>query len=418
MSPSVSEPDKIVNTRPIIIFVLTMLCLCRCADAAARDDLSVTDAPLELDPAHKVVTINETPKNRSFIQRVFDYFDRSAIDKTFEKKMDFTFVAGPSYSSKTSLSIGVLAAGLYRIDRRDSLSSPSNVSLFGNVSISGYYYAGISGNTFFKKNRHRIDYELGFRSQPSLFWGLGYDAAMNNPDGKYTAKKYQVDVQYKYALVRSLYAGGTLSFNHTRAKDLSTPEYLNGQESKYTVTGIGTFLEYDSRDIVTQPFSGWYVGISGIIYPKGLSNCKNTLWRVEVTVDKYQELWRDAVLAIDLYGEFNSFKTPWTMNAMLGGNFRMRGYYEGHFNDLDMITAQVELRQRIFNRIGAVVWGGAGNVFPSFRKFDWSKTLPNYGIGLRWELKTRMNVRFDYGFGKKVQGKLINSFIMSINEAF
>ena len=357
-------------------------------------------------------------QKRNFFQRVFDYFDHSAVDKTFEKKMDFTIVAGPSYSSKTSLSIGVLAAGLYRVDRTDSLSSPSNISIFGNFAISGYYYVGISGNTFFKRNRHRIDYELGFRSQPSAFWGLGYNAATHNEAGAYTAKKYLVDAQYKYAVVNNLYAGGILSFNYTKAKDLNRPEYLGGQGEKYLAAGIGSFVEYDSRDIVTQPFRGIYAGVNAVVYPKALGNSGNTLWRVKVTFDWYQRLWRDAVLAVDLYGEFNSEHTPWTMYAMLGGNFRMRGYYEGRFNDLDMITMQVEIRQRIYRRIGCSVWGGAGNVFHSIDDFDWSKTLPNYGIGLRWELKKRMNIRFDYGFGKRVQGKLISSFIMSLNEAF
>ena len=383
----------------------------------SAENVSVGTEPAEGQAFQTELAAEETPQKRGFFRRVFDYFDGSAIDKTFEKKMDFTFVAGPSYSSKTSLSIGVLAAGLYRVDRTDSLSSPSNISIFGNFAISGYYYIGISGNTFFKRNKHRIDYELGFRSQPSAFWGLGYDA-INNTAGSYTAKKYIVDVQYKYALLKYVYVGGAISFNHTMAKGLTKPEYLMGQDIRYTATGIGTFIEYDSRDIVTSPFKGIYASVRAMVYPKGLGNCGNTLWKVKVTMDWYQKLWRDAVLAFDLYGEFSSDRTPWTMNAMLGGNWRMRGYYEGRFNDLDLMSVQVELRQRIYRRIGCTVWGGAGNVFHSFREFDWSKTLPNYGIGLRWELKKRMNVRFDYGFGKKVQGKRISGFIMSINEAF
>ena len=57
---------------------------------------------------------------------------------------------------------------------------------------------------------------------------------------------------------------------------------------------------------------------------------------------------------------------------------------------------------------------GAGNVFPSFSGFKWGHTLPNYGIGYRWEFKNRVNVRLDYGFGKKGQ----SGFLFNINEAF
>ena len=101
------------------------------------------------------------------------------------------------------------------------------------------------------------------------------------------------------------------------------------------------------------------------------------------------------------------------MLARMGGSQRMRGYYEGQYTDNDMITFQVELRQRVWRRIGVTVWGGAGNVFPTLADFDWSETLPNYGIGLRWELKKRTNVRLDYGFGRKTSG-----FMLNINEAF
>ena len=45
---------------------------------------------------------------------------------------------------------------------------------------------------------------------------------------------------------------------------------------------------------------------------------------------------------------------------------------------------------------------------------EMQSTLPNYGIGYRWEFKNRVNVRLDYGFGKKGQ----SGFLFNINEAF
>jgi outer membrane protein assembly factor BamA len=103
----------------------------------------------------------------------------------------------------------------------------------------------------------------------------------------------------------------------------------------------------------------------------------------------------------------------------MGGSSRMRGFYDGRFNDRNMITFQAELRQNIWRRIGATVWGGAGNVFESFDTFRWNQTLPNYGIGLRWEFKKRVNIRIDYGFGRKDNfGRMIHSFMFQINEAF
>ena len=96
----------------------------------------------------------------------------------------------------------------------------------------------------------------------------------------------------------------------------------------------------------------------------------------------------------------------------------MRGYYDGRYSDLCAVTLQAELRQRIYKRLGGVVWGGAGNCF-SYDNFAWRNTLPTYGVGLRFELKRRVNIRLDYGFGgKDSRGKLIHGAVFSVNEAF
>lgn len=92
----------------------------------------------------------------------------------------------------------------------------------------------------------------------------------------------------------------------------------------------------------------------------------------------------------------------------------MRGYYEGRFRDNNIVEAQIEIRQHLWRRNGMVVWVGAGNVFESIRKFDFAETLPNFGIGYRWEFKDRVNVRIDVGTGKDFKP----SFMININEAF
>ena len=59
------------------------------------------------------------------------------------------------------------------------------------------------------------------------------------------------------------------------------------------------------------------------------------------------------------------------------------------------------------------VWGGVGEVFPRLNAINIHDLLPNYGVGLRWEFKKNVNVRFDMGFGKNQ-----SSFVFNINEAF
>lgn len=91
----------------------------------------------------------------------------------------------------------------------------------------------------------------------------------------------------------------------------------------------------------------------------------------------------------------------------------MRAYYEGRYCDKNSMIGCIELRQRIYHRIGMVVWAGAGTVFPDFKRLQMRRVLPEAGIGYRWEFKKRVNVRVDYGIGKHSSG-----IVFSINEAF
>ena len=178
-------------------------------------------------------------------------------------------------------------------------------------------------------------------------------------------------------------------------------------------------MEYDTRDVISNPQRGLYFGVQAKVRPKGMGNVGRTLWCGHLSVNYYQKLWRGAVLALDLQGEINSEGTPWVYNASIGGLQSMRGYYAGRFNDLCAITLQAELRQNIYKRLGAVAWGGAGNVFRNFHEFAWRETLPTYGVGLRYEIKKSINLRLDYGFGSRDhRGKLIHGAVFSINEAF
>lgn len=163
-----------------------------------------------------------------------------------------------------------------------------------------------------------------------------------------------------------------------------------------------------------NPKRGIYFLAREVVYPKWLSNHNKTVYSTTVTFDAYQPTWKGSVLAFDLYGQFNGNNVPWTLREELGSAMsRMRGYYAGRYIDNNQLSAQLELRQHIYGRIGCVAWGGAGTVFPSFNRLRMKDMLPNYGLGLRVEFKHNVNIRIDYGFGKDTGG-----FVFQFAEAF
>ncbi len=120
-----------------------------------------------------------------FFNKFLDYFNDANKNKK-HKKFDFSIIGGPHYSTDTKLGLGLVAAGLYRSDKNDTILPPSNVSLFGDVSTVGFYLLGISrGTHIFPQDKYCLDYTFTFfYSFPSKFWGMGYD--MGNVDANET----------------------------------------------------------------------------------------------------------------------------------------------------------------------------------------------------------------------------------------
>ena len=353
------------------------------------------------------------PQRRSLGKRVADYF-RNANKGRTDKKFDFSIIGGPHYNTNTQLGLGLVAAGLYSADRRDTTLMPSNVSLFGDVSTVGFYMLGVRGLHVAPHDRYRIDYTLYFYSFPSKFWGLGYD--MGNDDANESDMnrfQAQAKASFLWRVAPNLYFGPMAAYDFVRGYDFERPELIEGMDTRTNNFGLGLTLMYDTRDVATNPHRGFYVNIEQCFRPRFLGNdyCFST---TELRADAYTPAWRGATIAADVRSTLNFGNPSWAMMAKLGGPYSMRGYYEGRYRDKHKVEAQVELRQHVWRRHGVVVWVGAGTVFSKFSQMRMAHVLPNCGLGYRWEFKKNVNVRLDYGFGKGGQ----SGFMFNINEAF
>lgn len=359
-----------------------------------------------------VDSLNTVTKKKGFFTKIYEYFEKSN-ETDPNKKFDVSFIGGPHYSSDTKLGLGLVASGLYRIDRTDLSISPSNVSLYGDITTSGSFVVGISGNTIFPKDKYRLDFDLFFSSRPSRYWGLGYDKGKHNDDySKYTRHDIQIKADFLVKIIPNTYAGVTFTAQNVRGVNIKDYTYFEGLKRSNTAIGGGVILSYDSRDFIPNPYKGLLLKFEQNFYPEFLGSTR-TFSRTEFVGRYYKQAWKGSVIAFDLQGIFNNGSTPWSMMALMGSSYQMRGYYKGQYNDKKMIQTQIELRQHIYGRSGAVLWAGAGNVFPKFKDFEWSHTLPTFGVGYRWEFKKRVNVRLDYGIGRGQTG-----FYFNINEAF
>ena len=381
--------------------VIILICICIIPVNAARvetDTLNHCDNDTMMQP-------DSVPlKKQNIIQRIVKYFDDT--NKPHDhKKVDYSLIGGPAYSSDTKLSLGILGAMLYTSGGNDSVTSQSNATLYTVFSSTGYYNIGLRGIHFTPGDRWRGNYKVSFFSMPTYFWGIGYDSASHDGNKtKYLQLNAEIRASFDYHIFENCYLGPILHFNYMQAKDADSYALWNGEPLHTFNYGAGMNLYYDTRDCLTAPHKGWYIGLIQRFYPRFLFN-KSAFSSTDIAVSHYFGAWRDALFT---YGN-----TPWTMLPFVGGSYTMRGYYEGRYRDKNAIDVTVELRQHIWHRNSAVVWVGAGSVFPSFSDLHSRKILPNFGIGYRWEFKKNVNVRLDFGLGKGESGIIFN-----INEAF
>lgn len=359
------------------------------------------------------VAADTTVRKKGFINKVLAYFN-DANKTDYSKKFDFSIIGGPHYSTDTKLGLGLVAAGLYKTDRNDTILPPSNMSLFGDVSTVGFYMLGVRGLHIFPHDRYRLDYTLYFYSFPCKYWGIGYDKG-NNDANETEMNRWQAQAKasFMFRVAPSTYIGPMLTFDFIEGKDIKNPELLEGMDRITRNTGVGLTFVYDSRDVTTNPKRGFYVNLSQCFRPKFMGN-DYAFSTTDLRFNTYRRVWKGGIIATDLRSQLNFGNPSWGMMALLGNSYSMRGYYEGRYRDKHKIEAQVELRQHVWKRNSVVAWVGAGTVFNKFSSMRMGHVLPNFGIGYRWEFKKDVNVRLDYGFGKSGQ----SGFIFNINEAF
>lgn len=356
------------------------------------------------------IGVATNPAKRSFVRKVLDYL---SIDggSSSESPSAFSILGGPHYNSVSGLALSVVGAASFRLNGCDSLSQFSNAQCSATYTTKNFWSLSATSNILLP-NKARLIADLAFEYEPLYYWGMGYDNG-NNTANKTMQKKYMANVELEllFDVYKALRFGPKLQFNYVNSDTIAKPELLNGQDLVLRNYGFGFAVEYDTRDMVTDAKKGCYFHLSQCFRPKFLWN-RYAFSTTDIKANYYSPLWRGCTLALDFWAMFNFGNPSWARMALLGDTHRMRGYYLGRYRDKHTLNAQVELRQHIWGRHGMVLWAGGGNVFHNADGFK--HFLPNFGIGYRFAFRRRMNIRFDYGFGKSGQ----TGFMFSLNEAF
>jgi hypothetical protein len=338
-----------------------------------------------------------------------------------------SLLGGPGYTPELKLIIAMGGLYTFKTNKEDSLIQRSSVNGSFGVTSTG----GITGrailSSYWKQDKIRLLGNLNFKTIPDNYWGVGYNNGLNTPKSDsttaYDRLYWQVFPRILFRVKESFYIGPVLDFNYTKGSEespgvLADPDYQEYGPKNYN-GGAGIILQYDSRDVPVNAYHGTLVQVMGTIYGNYLGS-NNNYYLLDIDFRNYQQVGKTEgqTFAWTIRGRFTTKDVPYAEMSQLGTPTDLRGYTWGRFRDESMIYFIGEYRHMFKKRAtgergkhGFVAWLAGGSILEDVTQIN--NFLPNFGIGYRFAVQPRMNVRFDFGAGRDNFG-----FYFNFTEAF
>ena len=271
-------------------------------------------------------------------------------------------------------------------------------------------------DSWFDGNRWRILADVGFSRFPAKFWGIGNDTP-DEAEEDYTPRSGWARGRVEHRIIGSLYGGVRLS---ALARSLIETEddgalgegVVPGSEP-VDLVAAGLSATWDSRDVVVFPRRGILSQLSVDRYAEWLgSDYEYTFWTVDLRgylpIGVHVLAGQALLFAVD-------GTAPFDQVPRMGGDWLIRGYYEGRYRDDILAALQAEARIQVWRRFGAVVFVGAGQVAPRLGGLEFGEFHPSAGLGVRYRLSKQqnLNIRVDLAVGDGSWGLYFN-----LGEAF
>ena len=337
-------------------------------------------------------------------------------DSLKQRKLSFNGYPYAYYTPETELAVGV--GGILIFYASDSLIvKPSQVIVGGYYTTNSQYSLSLTPEMYFFNNALYVSLPVSFDYNVTRFYGIG-PSSPDTGDVNYTSKVVSATLT---VLGPSLWltadqAGIVIDYNYTDIVDKEENQYLVNDEvlgsNGGDYVGIGVKAVWDTRNNIFYPTDGKYSSLKFMSYPVG----QYIYYTTELDIKSYTTIMKDHVLAGEVYFNNAVGDVPFYALPQLGGQYKMRGYYQGRYVDHAYFTIQLELRQYFWRRFGYVVFGSVGTVAPSPDKYQMKEMKISYGAGLRFLFNEDegVNLRMDLGITREGE----TGVYFGIGEAF
>ena len=327
------------------------------------------------------------------------------------------------YQAETGLGYGLggLLSGRFS---SDTLTRPSNARVQYWTTTEGQSLVQLVHAIYTPGEKFYLNGEISAYDISKLYY-YGNGADSKSADESETAYKlFIINQRLQKQIVPKLFFGALYRYTSTSGLDFTAltkdgsasniiyrdPHVTDRQRQATRVSGLGPVVTYDTRDVPLAAFKGNLLDVSATFNGTVLGSDYRFV-RYQVDARHFQPIVSNrTILALQFLGQFHTGDVPFRELAGLGANLGgtlynnanlLRGIYEQRFRDRQMVMFQAEIRQKLFWRIDAAVFGGVGNVNNYIDKFNIGDTKYAGGAGIRFNFlqRDRVNLRLDYAGG-------------------
>lgn len=365
---------------------------------------------------------SEKAVSQSLVKKYYQKYYHKLLGDSIRTKHN-GYVVSPLvfYTPETHLAFGITSVFYTRFEKEDYGGRPSAIHPFVGYTQNKQFFAEVPFQLFFKKEKYYLYGEVDFYNYPYRYFGTGNHTQPYNEYALYNAIDPSCSLSVIRKIAKPLYVGFRYNFDYYKISILQDGHHLfnantpgiNGGVNN----GIGLMALYDTRNNIFATTKGSYLEFMTVFNSKYTLSSYAYQW-YEMDLRKFIPLsaYKKHVLALQYYLNVITGNAPFYQLAMLGGEHRMRGYYEGTYRDKNYTATQAEYRSPFYkNRVGFAVFAGTGIVFDSFKTFDLFYLKPSLGGGFRFKFnrKENLHLRIDWATGYKSSG-----LYFVLNEAF